>query len=86
VVWQRKLNLPANTPLHFGAMQQMAAEGRSDTMLSDGEVYMKQRCATEFLRAKPRHPMTFIDACEYLCRPKNGCQHSERCTARATRS
>ena len=33
-------------------MWQMAAEGQSDRMASDMEVYRKQRCGIEFLHAK----------------------------------
>ena len=33
-------------------MQQLAAEGQSDRMVSDMEVWMKQRCGTEFLHAE----------------------------------
>jgi len=35
VVWQQRLNLPDNIPLHVVAVQQMAAEGQSDRMMSD---------------------------------------------------
>ena len=34
----------------------MAAEGHSDTMVSDMEVHMKQRCAIEFLRVEKNAP------------------------------
>jgi len=37
------LNLSANIPLNFVAVQQMTAEGQSDKMASDMEVRMKQR-------------------------------------------
>ena len=43
------LNLPINIPLRFAAVRQMAAEGQSDRMVSDMEMQMKQRTATEFL-------------------------------------
>jgi len=36
-------------PLHVVAVQQMAAEGQSDKMITEMEVHMKQRCGTEFL-------------------------------------
>ena len=39
----------------------MTAEGQSDKMLSDMEVCMKQKCATEFLHAEQMTPMTLID-------------------------
>ena len=62
VVWQQRLNVPTDVPLHFAAVLQMVVEGQSDTMESDMEVWMKQKCDTEFLHAKNRAP-TFIDAC-----------------------
>ena len=40
----------------------MAAEGQSDTMASDMEVCMKQRCVTEFLHAEKMAP-TDIHLC-----------------------
>jgi len=40
------LNLLTYIPVHFVAMQQMAAEGQSDKMASDMEVHMKQSCDT----------------------------------------
>ena len=43
------LTLPTNIPLHVVTMQQMAAEGQSETMASDMEVQLKQRCVMEFL-------------------------------------
>jgi len=36
------LNLPANIPLHFAAVQQMAAGGQTDKVESDMKVLMKQ--------------------------------------------
>jgi len=44
MVWQYRLNLTGNIPLHFIAGWQMAAEGQSHKMVSDMEVHMKQRC------------------------------------------
>ena len=58
VVWQWRLNFPINIPLYFVAVQQMAAEGQSDKMVSDMEVSLKQREVTEFLYEKR---MTLID-------------------------
>ena len=58
VVWQQRLNLLANIPLPFVAVQQMAAEGQSDKMVSDMELSLKQREVTEFLYEKR---MTLID-------------------------
>jgi len=43
VVQQYRLNLPTNIPLCFVAMKQMVAEEQSDKVVSDMEVYMKQR-------------------------------------------
>jgi len=34
----------------------MAAEGQSDSIVSDMEVQMKQRCVTEFLRVEKMAP------------------------------
>ena len=51
------LNLPTNIPLHFVAVRQMAAEGQSDTMASDMEVRMKERCVLEFLCAEVMAPI-----------------------------
>jgi len=48
-VWQWRLNFPSNIPLHIITVQQMAAEGQSDRMVSDMEVSMEQRYGTEFL-------------------------------------
>jgi hypothetical protein len=42
------LNLLANIPLSFVAVQQMTAEEQSDKMASDMEVQMEQRCVIEF--------------------------------------
>ena len=56
------MNLPANIPLHFVVMWQMAAEVQSDTVTSDMEVHMKQRCVTEFLYAEETEP-TDIHQC-----------------------
>jgi len=67
VVWQWRLNLPTNIPLHVTAVRQMAAEGHSDTMAFDVEVQMKQSFGTEFLCAEKKwHPLTFTDTCECL--------------------
>jgi hypothetical protein len=42
----------ANILLSFVAVRRMAAEGQFDKMVSDMEVYMKQRCVTELLHAE----------------------------------
>ena len=34
VVWQERLRLPTNIPVHFIAMKQMTAEGQSDKTAS----------------------------------------------------
>jgi len=46
----------ANTPLCFAAMWQAAAERQSDRMVSDMEMWMKQRCVTESLHAEKMTP------------------------------
>ena len=45
-------SLPSSIPLHFVAMWQIAAQGQSDTVVSDMEVCVKQRYGTEFLHAE----------------------------------
>ena len=57
VVWQQRVNLLINIPLHFVAVQQMAAEEQSDRMVSDMEVWMKQRGAIEFLHVEKMAPI-----------------------------
>jgi hypothetical protein len=52
VIWQYRVNLPANIPLNFVAVRQMTAEGQSIKMVSDMEVRMKQRCVIEFLHVE----------------------------------
>lgn len=44
VIWQWRLNIPASIPSHIVPLCQIAAEGQSDTIASDTEVQMKQRC------------------------------------------
>ena len=44
-------------PLHFVAMQQMAAEGQSDRMVSDVQVNMKKRCGIEFIHLEKMAPV-----------------------------
>ena len=56
VVWQQRLNLPTNIPVHLVADRQMAAEGQSDRMVSNMEVCMEQRCFTEFLHVEKMAP------------------------------
>jgi len=50
------LNLPANIPLHFVAVQQIVEERHTDKMASDKEVQMKQRCVTEFHHVEKMGP------------------------------
>ena len=68
----------ASIPLHFVAMWLMAAEGQSDTVTSDMEVHMKQRCVTEFLLVEKNgthwHSLTLA---ECWWRPNSGCEHNE---------
>ena len=46
----------ADILLNFVAMRQMTAEGQSDKMASDMEMWMKHRCVTEFLHAEQIAP------------------------------
>ena len=62
VGWQLRLNLPTNIPLHFVAVQQMAAEGQCDKSASDMEVCMERRCGFEFLHVEKMAP-TDIHQC-----------------------
>ena len=48
MVWQQRLHLPTNIPLHFVVIRQMAAEGQSDKMASDTELHVEQKCVTDF--------------------------------------
>jgi len=41
----------------------MAAEWQSDTMVSDVEVQMKEKCGIVYLHAEKMAPLTFINAC-----------------------
>ena len=52
VVWQQRLNIPTNIPVHFVDMQWMAAEGQSDTIVPNMEMYVKERYGTELLRVE----------------------------------
>ena len=56
VVWQKRLSFPTNIPLYFVVVWQTAVEGQSDTMASDVEVQMKQKCAIEFLHTGELEP------------------------------
>jgi len=57
VVRQQRLKLPTNTPLHFVAAWQMAAEGQSDKMVPDVGVCMKKQCVIEFLCVEKMAPV-----------------------------
>ena len=61
LVWQQRLNLPTNVPLHVVVVRQMAAE--SDKMVSDVKVQMKQRGGIEFFHAEN---IASIDIHQYL--------------------
>ena len=50
-----------NIPLHFVAVQQVAAEGQSDTIASHMEACMKQRCGIEFLPSSTSSKIKPID-------------------------
>ena len=54
--------MPINIPFHFVAVRQMAAEGRSDRVVSDAKVCMKQKCGAEFLSVEKIAP-TDIHRC-----------------------
>ena len=56
MVQQKMLNLLTNILLHFIAVQQMAAEGQSDIMVSHMKVRMKKKCGTDFLHAEKIAP------------------------------
>ena len=62
VIWQHRLYLPITFTcnihiyIYIHYIQQMAAEGQSDSIVSDMEVQMKQRCVTEFLRVEKMAP------------------------------
>ena len=57
MVWQQKLNLPIYIPLHFIAVWQMAAEGQSDKLASDMEVYINEGCLIESLHTGKMAPI-----------------------------
>ena len=52
----------------------MAAEGQSDTMVSDIEVRIKQRGVTEFFHAEKMSPADTYDAYETLMETKHWMQ------------
>lgn len=67
VVWQERLNLPANSLLV-----------QSDRRVSDMQVHMRQRCVTEFLHAEKvapidiHQPLLNVDGDQ-----ARGCEYSE---------
>jgi len=61
-VWHKTMNFPTNILLHFVAVWQTAAEEQPDSMASDMDVHMKQRCGTEILHAEKMAP-TDIHQC-----------------------
>ena len=62
MVWQYRLKLSTTILLHFVAMQQMGAEGQSDSMVSGMEVHMNHRSGSKFLHVKKMAP-TDIHQC-----------------------
>jgi len=44
-------------PLHFVAVEQMAAEGQSDRLVSDVEAHMEQRRVPQFLHVEKMAPI-----------------------------
>ena len=65
--------------LYLVAVRQMAAEGQSDKMASDVEMYMKKRYGIEFFRVEKIAP-TDIHQCllnGYGGETVSGCEHSE---------
>jgi len=57
VTWQSRMNLSINFLLHFVAVQQTAAEGQSVKMMSNMEMWMKQRSVIEFFHAVKMTPI-----------------------------
>ena len=75
---QYSWNLPTVIPLHVVAVWQMAAEGQCDRMASDMEVWMKQRCATQFLHTGKYYiPWYSVMLAECFWRPNSGYEFSE---------
>jgi hypothetical protein len=56
LIWQWRLNLPANILLNFAAVRQVTVEGQSNKMASDMEVRMKQKCVIELVHAEKIAP------------------------------
>lgn len=64
-------------PLHFAAVRQMAAEEQSHRMVSDTQVCIKERCATEFPYAEKMTPTDIHLHLPNICGENSGCWHSE---------
>lgn len=58
--WQHRLNLSISILLQSVAMQQVAAEGQSDSMVSDMEVQEEHKCVTEFFHEKKKLVLTDV--------------------------
>ena len=56
-------NIPTSVPFHVVAVWRMAAEGQSDRMVSDMEVWMEQRCDTEFFHVEKLAPINIHNTC-----------------------
>lgn len=63
VVWQQGLNFPISILLCFVVVQQMAAKGLSDKMVSEMEMHMKPRWVIKLHHVEKMAPIDFIDAC-----------------------
>ena len=55
----------------------MAAEGQSVRVMSDKEVYVKQRCVTEFFHMEKKKEKLHHLHLLVLAEPNRGCEHSE---------
>ena len=51
-----EVELSPHIPFHVVAVWQTAVEGQSDRMVSDMEVWMKQRCGIEFIHVEKMVP------------------------------
>ena len=70
VVWQKQLSLPANIPIYFVAVWHMAAEGQSDKMVSDMQVWRKRVELNPWKHCTRRHLLILAKS---LCRPNTEC-------------
>jgi len=57
VIWQEKLNLSANVPLHFVASVDKWQQKGSLTVVFDKEAHMKKKGVIEFLHAEEIAPI-----------------------------